>query len=144
MNVSLSEGLLGAFTNLEFPIFIALLIPTGLIAYYSYYKGFQGVRNIAGTKNPISTMLNHAFFFDDFYRLIARGLNGIANGLTRIENTLFSRIPDQIATEIGEEAEPQKAIALKKGPSESFRNYVAAAVLGFILIIVLIILTVGV
>ena len=35
-------------------------------------------------------------------------------------------------------------MTLKKGPSDSFRNYVAAAVVGFILIIVLIVLTVGI
>jgi NADH:ubiquinone oxidoreductase subunit 5 (subunit L)/multisubunit Na+/H+ antiporter MnhA subunit len=139
-----SEGLLAAFTNIEFPIFVALLIPTGLIAYYTYYKGFQGVRNIAGTKNPLSTTLKHAFFFDDFYRLVSKGFNSLSNGLTRVENSLFSRIPDNAGTKVGETAEPQNAKTLKKGPSDSFRNYVAAAVLGFILIIVLIILTVGV
>ena len=34
MHVNLAEGLLGAFTNIETPIFLGLLIPTGLIAYY--------------------------------------------------------------------------------------------------------------
>ena len=45
---------------------------------------------------------------------------------------------------MSEAAEPGHATTLKQGPSDSFRNYVAAAVLGFILIVVLIILTVGV
>jgi NADH-quinone oxidoreductase subunit L len=141
MHLQLAEGLLGAFTNIEFPIFIALLIPTGLIAYYSYYKGYQGVRNIAGTKNPLSTTLRHAFFFDDLYGAIAKGITRFSEDLTRVENALFARYPDSAGTKIGETAEPQKALTLKKGPSESFRNYVAAAVLGFILIVVLIVLS---
>ena len=33
---------------------------------------------------------------------------------------------------------------MRKAPSTSLRNYIAAAVLGFILIVVLIILTIGV
>ena len=141
MHVQLAEGLLGAFTNIEFPIFIALLIPTGLIAYYTYYKGFQAVRNIAGTKNPLSTTLKHAFFFDDLYSAIAKGITIVSEGLTKVENALFARYPDNVGAKIGETAEPGNASSLKKGPSESFRNYVAAAVLGFILIVVLIILS---
>jgi NADH-quinone oxidoreductase subunit L len=143
MHVELAEGLIGAFTNIEFPIFIVLLIPTGIIAYYSYYKGFQGIRNIAAGKNPLSTMLNHAFFFDDIYNAFGRGINGFSAALTRFENTVFARLPDSGASKVAEAAEPGHATTLKKGPSDSFRNYVAAAVLGFILIIVLIILTLG-
>ena len=144
MHVTLSEGLLGAFTNIEFPIFIALLIPTGLIAYFSYYKGFQGVRNFAASKNPITTTLKHAYFFDDFYGAISRGLTGFAAALTRFENTVFGRYPDAAGTAVSRAADPEQATALKKGPSSSFRNYVAAAVLGFIIIVVLIILKVGI
>jgi NADH:ubiquinone oxidoreductase subunit 5 (subunit L)/multisubunit Na+/H+ antiporter MnhA subunit len=144
MHVNLAEGLLGAFTSIEFPIFIALLIPTGLIAYYSYYKGFQGVRNFAASKNPIIIMLKHAYFFDDFYGAVSKGIERFSGGLTRVENALFGRYPDSAGTQVGEAAEPGHATTLKQGPSDSFRNYVAAAVLGFILIVVLIILTVGI
>ena len=47
-----AEGLLAAFTSAEFPIFMALIIPVGIIAYFSYYKGFNAVRNVARTNNP--------------------------------------------------------------------------------------------
>ena len=53
-------------------------------------------------------------------------------------------IPIQQEHLVSRAAEPGQATTLKKGPSDSFRNYVAAAVLGFILIVVLIILTVGI
>jgi NADH-quinone oxidoreductase subunit L len=144
MHVTLTEGLVGAFLNIETPIFLGLLIPTGLLAYYSYYKGFQGIRNFAASKNPIIIMLKQAYFFDDFYGAVSKGIERFSGGLTRVENVLFGRYPDSAATQVSEAAEPGHATTLKRGPSDSFRNYVAAAVLGFILIVVLIILTVGV
>jgi NADH:ubiquinone oxidoreductase subunit 5 (subunit L)/multisubunit Na+/H+ antiporter MnhA subunit len=144
MHVNLGEGLLAAFTNIEFPIFIVLLIPTGLLAYYSYYKGFQGIRNFAASKNPLMTTLKHAYFFDDFYSAVSKGIERFSGNLTRVENALFGRYPDSAGTQVGEAAEPGHITTLKRGPSDSFRNYVAAAVLGFIIIVVLIILTVGV
>ena len=144
MHVELAGGLVGAFLNLETPIFLALLIPTGLIAYYSYYKGYQGVRNFAASKNPIIIMLKHAYFFDDFYGAVSKGIERFSGGLTRLENALFGRYPDSAGTSVSRAAEPGHATTLKKGPSDSFRNYVAAAVLGVILIVVLIILTVGI
>jgi NADH-quinone oxidoreductase subunit L len=144
MHVELAGGLVGAFLNLETPIFMALLIPTGLIAYYSYYKGYQGVRNFAASKNPIIIMLKHAYFFDDFYGAVSKGIERFSGGLTRLENSLFGRYPDSAGTSVSRAAEPGQATTLKKGPSDSFRNYVAAAVLGVILIVVLIILTIGI
>ncbi len=133
-----------SFMSLETPIFLSLLIPVGLLAYYTYYKGFQGIRNVAGSKNPLSTLLNHAYFFDDFYSIVAKGINKASNGLTRIENSLFGRFPDSAGIKVSHAADPERASILKKGPSSSFRNYVAAAVLGFVLIIVLIILAAGI
>jgi NADH:ubiquinone oxidoreductase subunit 5 (subunit L)/multisubunit Na+/H+ antiporter MnhA subunit len=144
MHVTVTEGLVGAFLNIETPIFLGLLIPTGLLAYYSYYKGFKGIRNFAASKNPIVTTLKHAYFFDDFYRAVSKGIERFSLDLTRVENALFGRYPDSAGTSVSRAAEPGQATTLKKGPSESFRNYVAAAVLGFILIVVLIILTVGI
>jgi NADH-quinone oxidoreductase subunit L len=168
LNVT-SHGLLAAFTSLEFPIFIALIIPTGLLVYFSYYKGFNAIRNIAKTNNPISTLLKNAYFVDAFYNVIAKGIIKISEGLTRIENTLFGRyidrnlkVPtplrhvsrledtlfgryiDEFGEKISDTAKPGKALKLKQDQFSNYRNYIAAAVLGFILIVLLIILTLGV
>ncbi len=143
MHVELEHTLLGAFTSLETPIFLTLLLPVFLLAYASYYKNFMGIRKIAADKNPITVILNHAYFLDDLYYGVAKGINGFSLALTRFENALFARIPDKVGSDISDAAAPGHALALKKGPSDSFRNYVAAAVVGFILIIVLIVLTVG-
>ncbi|MDR0373354.1 MAG: NADH-quinone oxidoreductase subunit L [Nitrososphaerota archaeon] len=139
-----TAGLLAAFTGIEFPIFIALLIPIGIFAYFSYYKGFNAIRNVAQTNNPLSTLLRHAYFVDDLYAAIAKGLAKISEALTRIENTLFGRYVDELGVKIGDAAKPDKALILKQEHSSNYRNYLAAAVLGFILIVILIILTLGV
>jgi NADH-quinone oxidoreductase subunit L len=139
-----TESLLAAFQSSEFYIFIALLIPTGIFVYYSYYKGFNAIRNVAASKNPISTTLKHAYFVDDFYNAIAKGLTKISAGLTRFENAVFGKYVDEFGTKVGEAAEPGKALKLKQDPSSNYRNYLAAAVIGFILIVILIILTMGV
>jgi NADH-quinone oxidoreductase subunit L len=144
MHVNLEETLLGAFTSAETPIFLALLLPTFLLAYWTYYKNFQGIRNIAAGKNPLTALLGHAYFIDDFYYAIAKGINGFSAALTRFENALFANAPDKLGADISEAAQPGHAMTLKKGPSDSFRNYVAAVVVGFIIIIVLIVLTVGI
>ncbi len=143
MHIELEETLLGAFTSLETPIFLSILLPIFLLGYWTYYRNFQGLRKIAAGKNPLTVLLGHGYFVDDLYYGIGRGINGFSALLTRFENAVFSRGPDKLGADISEAAEPGKALSLKKGPSDSFRNYVAAAVLGFIIIVVLIVLTIG-
>jgi NADH-quinone oxidoreductase subunit L len=168
MHVSLETALLGAFTSVETPIFLSLLIPTGLIAYYSYYKNYQGIRNIAAGKNPLTIILNHGYFFDDVYGGIARGISSFSDGVRRFEGVI-SLFPPKFASTVIHLANGvhvyldtyvdnalDKLInvlaiktltgvsQMKKAPSTSIRNYIAAAVLGFILIAILVILTIGV
>jgi NADH:ubiquinone oxidoreductase subunit 5 (subunit L)/multisubunit Na+/H+ antiporter MnhA subunit len=138
-----AEGLLAAFTSIEFPIFIALLIPTGLLAYFSYSRGFNAIRNVAKTSNPLSTLLNHAYFVDDFYSVIVKGLTKLSQGITHVEDTLFGRYIDELGTKISDAAKPGKALVLKQDQSSNYRNYLAAAVVGFVLIVILIILALG-
>ena len=190
MHVPLETSLLGAFVNLETPIFLALLLPTGLIIYYTYYKNNLTMRSIAASDNPIKKLLQHGYFFDDLYYAIARGIGSFSGGLGRFEDS-FSALPAALATSIIRLAngvhtyfdvlvdqflnvianrslrgagEIQKfdslldrllnllgnktlngASKVKKGaPSSSLQHYIAAAVLGLILIVILIILTLGV
>ena len=144
MHIELESTILGAFTSSETMIFLGLLIPVFVLGYVTYYRGFKGLRNIAAGKNPLTSLLGHAYFIDDLYYALARGINGFSAALTRFENALFARIPDKAGADISHAADPGQAMTLKKGPSDSFRNYVAAAVVGFIIIIVLIVLTLGI
>jgi NADH-quinone oxidoreductase subunit L len=189
MHVELETSLLGAFLSLETPIFLTLLLPVGLIVYWTYYKNNQTLRKVAAGKNPLSTMLNHGYFFDDAYRGVARSIGGISEGLGRFEDK-FNLFPQKVATGVialangvhtyldvlvdqflnllarrslsgaGEirkfdvlldkflNALGNKTLSgasqIKKKPSASLQHYIAAAVLGFVLIVILIILTMGV
>jgi len=100
MHVELEHSLLGAFTSVETPIFFGLLFPTFLLAYWTYFRGFSGFRRVAAGRNPLTVLLNHGYSIDDLYYGIAKGINGLSEGLTRFENALFSRIPDKIGADI--------------------------------------------
>jgi NADH-quinone oxidoreductase subunit L len=137
MHVDLGITLLGSFMSLETPVFLALLMPTGLLVYWIYYKN-STIRSAASGSNPIATMLKHAYFFDDFYSLVVKGINKFSGGVKHVEDSA-----NQLMTSfaVGVVVAASK---LKKVPSTTVQNYIAAAVVGFILIIVLIILTVGI
>jgi len=138
MHVNLGLTLLGSFTNIETPIFLALLVPTGLLLYWSYYKNYMGVRNIGGGSNPIATMLNHAFFFDDIYYAVATGIGKFSDGLKYVDDSANLGLNSFAGWFV------RASSKLKKVPSTTVQNYIAAGIVGLILIVVLIILTVGV
>ncbi len=138
MHVNLSISLLGAFTGMETPIFLTLLLPTGLLVYWSYYKGFQSARNVGGGTNPLGTMLKHAYFFDDAYDAFAKGIAKFS-GAVRVVEDFATRVLDSSGTGL-----IKSASKLKKLPSTTIQNYVAAAVVGLIVIVFLIILTLGI
>jgi NADH-quinone oxidoreductase subunit L len=189
MHFELEGTLLSAFLNLETPIFFALLVPAGLLMYYTYFKNNETLRAIGKSKNPLSTLLSHGYFFDDFYGAIAKGTSKFTSGLGRFEDvfnlfpqkfassimrfaggihTYFDVLVDQFLNVIANRSLKgasgiQKFDALldkflsalgnktlsgakqvKKSPSTSLQHYIAAAVIGFILIVILIILTLGV
>jgi NADH:ubiquinone oxidoreductase subunit 5 (subunit L)/multisubunit Na+/H+ antiporter MnhA subunit len=168
MHFELEHTLVDAFLNLETPIFLSLLLPTGLIAYFTYYKNNQTFRRIAAGKNPLTTMLSHAFFFDDVYSGISRGISRFSDGVRSFENVIsffplkfgqsVIRLANGVHVYFDTKADRSldKLInvlsnttltgvsKMRKAPSASLRNYIAAAVVGFILIVVLIILTIGV
>jgi len=134
---ALGLSLLGSFTDIETPIFLALLVPTGLLVYWSYYKN-SNIRTVASGSNPITTLLKHAYFFDDFYRLIVKGITKFSDGVKYVEDSANQTMTGFAVGVV------VAASKLKKVPSTTVQNYIAAAVVGFVLIIVLIILTLGI
>ncbi len=168
MHFELEHTLIGAFTSLETPIFLSLLLPTGIIAYYTYYKNYQTFRHVAAGKNPLTTLLSHAYFFDDVYSGAAKGITKFSDGVRHFENVIslfplkFSQSVIRFANGVHLYFDTKADNSLdklinvlsnttltgvskmRKAPSASIRNYIAAAVVGFILIAVLIILTIGV
>jgi NADH:ubiquinone oxidoreductase subunit 5 (subunit L)/multisubunit Na+/H+ antiporter MnhA subunit len=191
MRAGAETSLLGAFFNLETPIFFAILAPTGLIIYLTYYKKSEFMLKVRSSSNPLATVLKHGYFFDDLYERIAgkgivvfsngvrranetmlnevvmpaKGIVDFANGVRHAEVVFFERLPQLVANSIITAANTvhkyldvladellsiiahrtlRSASKMKKVPSSSLQHYIAAAVLGFILILILIILTIGV
>ncbi len=159
-------GLLGAFFSLETPVFLAILAPVGLIIYLTYYKNSQFMMRIRGSKNPLFSVLKHGYFFDDFYEKgLARGITSFSGGVRSFEGVVFGRLPQLVARAVTGLANGvhkyldvladelltivahrtlRSASQMKKVPSSSLQHYLAAALLGFLLILILIIVTIGV
>jgi NADH-quinone oxidoreductase subunit L len=166
MQVPGEMSLLGSFLSLETPIFFAILVPVGLIIYLTYYKHSEIMMKIRSSSNPFSVVLKHAYFFDDLYeRVIVRGIVKFSDGVRYVEVYLFNQLPQMVAYSVIVLAnavhryldvladELLSVVAhrtlrsvshMKRVPSSSLQHYIAAALLGFILILILIILTVGI
>jgi len=166
MQVEAELSLIGAFFNLETPIFLALLVPTGLIIYLTYYKNSEIMSKFRSSSNPLMKILNRGYFFDDLYeRTIAKAIVSFSKGVRFVEVVLFNKIPlivawsviilanavhnhlDTLADDllvVLARSTLRSASQAKKLPSTSLQHYVAAAMVGFILIVILIILTIGV
>jgi hypothetical protein len=135
---SLGVSLLGSFIDVETPIFLALLVPTGLLVYWAYYKNIMSIRSVGGGgTNPIAETLKHGYFFDDAYYAIAKGIAKFSDGVKYVEDS-GTMVLDSFGTGL-----LRVSSKLKKVPSTTVQNYIAAAVVGLVLIVVLIILTVG-
>ena len=166
LGVEAETSLLGSFLNLETPIFFAILIPAGLITYLTYYKNSQVMMRIRSSGNPLTGLLKHGYFFDDLYEnVIAKAMVSFSNGVRFFENTFFGVFPqliagfvisfaigvhkyldvlaDQLLSLVANRT-LSSASRMKKIPSTSLQHYLAAALLGFILILILIIATIGV
>ena len=126
------------------------------------YEGVT-VKTVTGASERI---LKHGYFFDDLYvRVITNGVMKISKGLDYLETKVFTDVPQNVARAILKLADVThkyldvlaeellnvivhrtviSAAKAKKVPSSSMQHYIAAALLGFILILVLIIVTIGV
>ena len=166
MHAEAEVSLLGAFLSLETPIFFAILAPAGLIIYLTYYKHSEIMMKLRSSSNPLTIVLEHGYFFDGFYeKVIVKGIVSFSGGVRRFEGAFSGRLPQAIANSIVKVAGAvQKyldvladdllsiivhrtmrgASRMKNVPSSSLQHYIAAALLGFILILLLIILTVGI
>ena len=192
MRVEAELSLLGAFLNLETPIFFALLAPTGLLIYLMYYKQNATMVKIRNRQTPLKTLLKHGYFFDDLYEgILAKGtvtfsggvhssenvasrgfplgvagsVNRFAKGVRFFETAAFGAFPQMVAgfvisfainvrkyldvladqlLNLVANRTLSSASKMKKVPQSSLQHYLAAALLGFILIVILIIATMGV
>ena len=166
MQVEAELSLAGSFLSLETPIFLSLLVPTCAIIYLTYYKNSSIMNKFRSSSNPLQKILSHGYFFDDLYeKIVAKAIVAFSKGVRFVEVVLFNKIPtivgwsaiviavavhnhlDVLADELLNmlaRSTMRGASQMKKLPSTSLQHYIAAAMLGFILILLLILLTIGV
>ncbi len=166
LGIEHSISLLGAFTSLETPIFFALLIPAGLLVYITYFKNSEIMAKFRSSSNPLTVILKHGYFFDDVYeKVVPRGVVGFSSGMHRFENVGFSRFPQMVAGFTISAAIAVRdhfdtladnllsviayrtlrgASKMNKLPTSALQHYISAALIGFILILIVIVLTIGV
>ncbi len=156
--------LLSSFIGLETAIFAIILIPAGLLIYATYWKNYSVMNAVRSTKNPIVKLLNHGYFFDDFYEkgvakatmafssgvkffevvgleifpvVFANGVVRFAGGVHKYLDVLADQLLNVVARRTLRGADK-----MKKVPSTSLQHYLSAAVLGFILLVILIVISV--
>ncbi len=191
MGVGTEVSLLESFLSLETVIFALILIPAGLLIYATYWKNYSVMNAIRSVKNPIVKLLNHGYFFDDFYEkgvakatmAFSRGVKFfevvvleispvvVANGVVRFAGGVhkyFDVAADQflivVAGRSGDVAGKVKTIdtladklldliahrtirsssKARKASSNTLQHYLAAALIGFIMLVILIVISLGV
>ncbi len=161
MHVNLDISLAEAFTSIEFPISMVLLIPVFILAYFSYFKDFKVIRNFAASKNPLTLLLSHRYFFDDAYFTVVKGLEKLSGGFMRLDDSM-----NQFCIDVGKVTQKlslglmrldnsmnqllylfagwfvRASSMLKKMPT-TYQNYIAALIVGLIVMVIIIILTAG-
>ncbi|NLF88404.1 NADH-quinone oxidoreductase subunit L [Candidatus Bathyarchaeota archaeon] len=156
LHVVVGVSLFEAFVSLEFPIFMGLLVSVFILAYWSYYRGFWGIRRIAAGKNPLTILLEHKFFLDDvgygivkwieklsvgslhvdgglnrFYGYLGRGIVVLSRGVMGLDD-LLTRLMDYFGGLF-----VRACLLLYRIPLKTFQNYIAAVIVGVILIVVI-------
>ncbi len=190
MGATLGVNLLGAFVSLETAIFVAILVPTGLLIYLTYFRNSPIMSKIRSGSNPLAFILKSGYGFDYLYeKVIARAVTGFSAGLEFVETKGLIQFPqlvagsvvglansvrkyfdvaadrslESVARQTTSSASKLKKLddladaflakiarrttdsaSIRKISSSSLQRYLAAALIGFVLILILIIATVGV
>ena len=162
MGTEAELSFVGSFLGLESAIFAAIIIPTGLLVYATYWRNYSVMNAIRSTKNPIAKLLNKGYFFDAFYEKaavpafikFAKGLKFcevvgfeifpivFANAVVRFAGGVhkyFDVLADQLLIVV---AGRTVKGASKIKSANSLQHYLAAALVGFIMLVILIIISV--
>ena len=87
-------SLLSSFLGLETVIFALILIPAGLLIYATYWKNYSVMNAIRSANNPIAKLLNHGYFFDDFYEKgVTKGIMTFSRGVKFFEVVFLEIFP---------------------------------------------------
>ena len=190
MGVEAETSLLGSFLSLETVIFALVLIPAGLLIYATYWKNYSVMNAIRSAKNPIAKLLNHGYFFDDFYeKVTAKAVMAFSGGVKFFEVVVLEIFPqvfanlfvrfaggvykyfvvaaDQLLNVVAGRMVAGASVVktidtladklldvvalrtirsssrARKASSHSLQHYLAAAIIGFIMLVILVIISMG-
>ena len=164
MGVNVEMGLDKVF-SLETLVFILILLVGGTPIYINYYEKSEIMKKIRNKfLGPLILLLEHGYFFDVFYEnAIARGVLLASGGIRHVENFFFGRIPYMFANGVLRLAgaiqkyldilvDEMLYIAVNKTvisaskigrvSSSSLEHCIGAVLTGFLIILVLILITV--
>ncbi|MDH5482072.1 MAG: NADH-quinone oxidoreductase subunit L [Candidatus Bathyarchaeota archaeon] len=191
MHVAVEMGLSEVFSSTTL-IFIVVLLLGGFPVYATYYRKSTLIERVKRTLlAPLNTILEHGYFFDDFYqKVVAKGFIRLCEGLRYVEvtgfgrlpylfadgiveishniqkyveNAIFDRLPQSIANKVISLAHGthkyfdlfvdemlyimanrtlSSASKIKRIHSSSLQHFIAAAILGFFILLILIIITI--
>lgn len=144
-------------------IFLLVLLMGGLPVYFAYYRKSKLMETVKRSLAPLNTVLEHGYFFDDFYeKVVAGGVTKVAKGLGHVENTIFTRLPYFVANGVTSLARSTQkyfdvlidrmlyiaanktlvhSSKIGKTHDESLQRYIVAALLGFLILLIIVILT---
>jgi NADH-quinone oxidoreductase subunit L len=162
LHVNVEVGFSEVFSPLTGIFLLALLI--GSVPVYLFYYRPKRMEGVIKRLASLNTVFEHGFFFDDFYeRVVTGGIMRAIRDLTRFENVVFSRLPYSAAngvTKLAEGTHKYLDVLLDKTlhlvakktlerskigrayDEETLQESIAAAIVGFVIIVVLIVATV--
>ena len=162
LDVNVEVGFSEVFSPLTLILLFALLI--GSVPLYLFYYRSKLMEAVMRRLAPLNTVFKHGFFFDDFYeRVVAGGVMRATRDVTRFENAVFSRLPYCVANGVTKLAQgihkyldvlvdktlylvAKKTLKRSKigrtRDEETLQEDIVAAILGFMIIVVLIVVTV--
>jgi NADH-quinone oxidoreductase subunit L len=161
MQVNVEFGLSEVFSPSTL-IFLLFLLIGGLPVYLFYYRP-KLMEIVTRRLAPLNIIFEHGYFFDDFYeKVVAGGIIRVTKGLGYVETTIFARLPYFVANGVTKLAsgthkyldvliDKMLYIATKKTLAysskvgkihdESLQRSIAAALLGFLIILIIVIIT---
>jgi NADH:ubiquinone oxidoreductase subunit 5 (subunit L)/multisubunit Na+/H+ antiporter MnhA subunit len=144
-------------------IFLLVLLMGGLPVYFTYYRKSKLMETVKRSLAPLNTVLEHGYFFDDFYeKVVVGGVMKVSKGLGYIEDTIFARLPYVVANGVTSLARSTQryfdvlidrmlyiaanktlvhSSKIGKTHDESLQRYIVAALLGFLILLIIVILT---
>ncbi len=164
MGTEVELSLVGSFLGLETAIFAVILVPTGLLVYATYWKNYSIMNALRSTKNPLVKLLNNGYYFDAFYKKASYAFIAFSNGAKFFETVGLEIFPvvfanavvrfaggvykyldvlvNQLLVVIAGRTLRGVSAQARKTPVSSLQHYLAAALLGFIMLVILIIISV--